>query len=135
MKFSFSKQFYLLTLLMVLAMVGLSVLFLSDLARTTQAVNLEECTPYNISFTNITAVAFTVNWQTKGNCTGVVKYGDERDNLAFIATQKGDASAKSTHSVVVDGLRYSTQYYLYVVSNQQDYGLDNTVLIVKTKAY
>lgn len=130
-----SKSLYYINALLLIITVALFALFVRDISASEEFASLQECEPYNVNIDDIVTDGFTISWMTKGNCTGTVKYGEERDNISFIVTETGDSSAKKVHKITIDSLEYSTQYYLLVVSNQVDYGIDNSPLMIKTKAF
>lgn len=128
-----SKYLYYLLGLVLLITFVLGALFLRDVYENKQLTELAACTPYNIEFSEQTSASIVVSWTTKSNCTGLVKYGEQRDNIVFVASEVGDSSAKTDHSVNVDNLKAGVEYYLLIISDGKEYGSNGSPVTVSGK--
>jgi hypothetical protein len=93
---------------------------------------LELIRPLDMRISDIESHSFTVEWETKGEVTGYVKYGDTSTALPLMAQDIKGVEPRTTHKVVVDDLRPGRKYYFLVVSDGIMFGKDNRKLEVLT---
>lgn len=114
-------------------LIGFFVLFVGVLfvfvfkARGSDEIGaIAQCVPYNVSLVKgENPHQVFVSWSTEAECVGYVMYGDKRDELNLVAIDTEDLSAKR-HSVLMDNLLTTKNYYFIVNSGNVNYG-DNGV--------
>ena len=88
--------------------------------------------PENVSAVAITTNSFTVEWQTKAEVVGMVKYGSDPKQLNFFALDEKGNIPTTTHRVKIENLKPKTQYYFEVISGQLRFNDDGKPLEVET---
>jgi hypothetical protein len=88
--------------------------------------------PLDMRISEVRSDSFVVEWETKSEVVGYIKYGDTSTALPLMAQdEKGSEPCKS-HRVVVDGLQPGRKYYFWVMSDNVAFGKDNRALEVLT---
>ncbi|HEQ65261.1 MAG TPA: hypothetical protein ENN64_00325 [bacterium] len=119
----------------IIAMTGMLLAFLfffqRDISETDLRAesflnidDLSDCQPYNYRFDHISEVSYSVEWQTKEECYGYVKFGDSRASLTRTASEDGGIKKRKNHKVILENLRQRQTYYLTVLSGEIEYGND-----------
>ena len=126
------KILYSLTAIFGFISVVLLTNFLLEVNNNSQ-VDLLTCQPYNVEITEITKNEALIIWETKGKCSGKVKYGEGSDNLEYIAMQE-EESKGTEHSAIIQGLFPNTQYYYVILSESELYANQGQPLEFETAA-
>ncbi|MCK9415280.1 hypothetical protein M0Q97_01325 [Candidatus Dojkabacteria bacterium] len=79
------------------------------------------CVPYNVSIKREGEYKGVVEWYTTDECLGYINYGNDRGSLSFIALDSENISAKQ-HSVVIENLLPSRNYFFVINSGDKAYG-------------
>ncbi|KUK77068.1 MAG: transmembrane(s)protein [candidate division WS6 bacterium 34_10] len=105
----------------VLLMLGVSTVFVFKARGSNERELVSGCVPYNVSISRGGEYQAVIEWSTEEDCLSYVMYGDDRNNLEYIAIDHQKISAK-THRVVIDKLLPSQIYYLLIYSGKNSYG-------------
>ena len=125
-----------LTALNVLAIIPLAYFYYRDSIKTDVAgVNVETCVPYNLEFSNITQNEILVEWKTVGDCVSYLRYGLSLEDDGQIVTGEDGYLPSSSHKVLVEELKPSSSYYIYVVSVGEKYGDEGEPYYISTEAF
>lgn len=105
----------------VLLMLGVSTVFVFKARGSGERELVSGCVPYNVSISRGGEYHAVIEWSTEEVCLSYVMYGDDRNNLEYIAIDHQEISAKK-HRVVIDKLLPSQIYYLLIYSGKNSYG-------------
>jgi hypothetical protein len=115
------KRESLIILFVVLIVLSLLTVFVYKARGSNDRDLVEGCTPYNVSISKEGEYEALIEWFTVDDCLGYVTYGDSRDDLEFIAIDKGDLSS-NIHKVYIDKLVPSMSYFFIINSGDSSYG-------------
>jgi hypothetical protein len=102
-------------------MLGVSTVFVFKARGSGERELVSGCVPYNVSISRRGEYQAVIEWSTEEVCLSYVMYGDDRNNLEYIAIDHQEISAKK-HRVVIDKLLPSQIYYLLIYSGKNSYG-------------
>lgn len=88
--------------------------------------------PENVAVTEVAVDSFTVEWATKAEVIGMVKYGTAPDQLEFFALDEKGNIPTTSHRVKVKNLTSKTRYYFEVISGKLRFNDDGQPLEVET---
>jgi hypothetical protein len=115
------KRESLIILFVILIVLSLLTVFVYKAKGSNERDLVEGCTPYNVSISKEDEYEVLIEWFTVEDCLGYVTYGDSRDDLEFIAIDRGDLSSKG-HKVYIDKLVPSMNYFFVINSGDSTYG-------------
>ena len=85
---------------------------------------VEGCTPYNIDIQKQETSSVKVSWETKDKCSAYVLYGEDISTLDMVAVDLVNETSSKHHSVIIERLVSSKEYYFSIVSDDINYGKD-----------
>lgn len=118
-----------LTLLSFLALLPFGYFYYRDVISTSQAEDLGDCTPYNISWEGKQKVRVT--WQTKGKCVGYLRYGRDAQTLDLLAVDVEGSVRKSSHEVMIENNEDVKRYYATIYSAEKVYGQSGQPIVIR----
>ena len=86
----------------------------------------KDCTPFNLLVDKEKDV-IKITWETKDTCTGIVKFGDDIEDLKYWLTAE---SEKGMNQVEIDKGKYKDIRYFIIISNGELFGLDGKAVKV-----
>jgi len=81
-------------------------------------------TPKNVRITNISDSSFTVSWITDKKTVGYLKWDTDTNKLDNTSAQK-DSVLSNTHSITLNGLEPSSEYFFNIFSDDTQYNNNN----------
>jgi hypothetical protein len=116
-----SKKDWIIGAFIIIVVLSVSTLFVFKARGSNERDLVSGCVPYNISIERVGEYEATVKWITEEDCLGYISYGNNRSNLDFIAVDTQSLSA-TTHSVDIDKLLPSQNYFFVIHSGDKTYG-------------
>ena len=116
-----NKTVIVVALCSVLIVLGIVTIFSFKVKGSNDRDIVTGCVPYNVVINREGDYKAVINWSTEDDCLGYVSYGDDRDNLDFIALDTENLSSKN-HSIVIDKLLPSQIYFFLINSGENTYG-------------
>lgn len=126
-----------LVIIAVLLVISGTLLFFynRDVLGVKDEVFFDDCSPINLRITDVTSTSFRTEWATSEDCLGLVKYGESIDSIDYIARDEEKNIMGKNHSVKINNLKPAGVYYVVVVSEGTEYGIDSAPIVVNTKSY
>jgi hypothetical protein len=130
------NNFFIILIVLLLILSGsLFFFYTRDILNEDEGEFLGSCVPINLQIKDVLATSAWVEWETSEDCLGIVKYGDSVDSMDYIAVDRENNVAKKKHSIKLEKLKPSSIYYVVVFSEDTEYGIEGTPIIVNTKAF
>lgn len=129
-----NKVFFSVGIILFLLLSTLTFFYYRDVVNGNGVTN-NDCLPRNLEFKDITSSSAKVVWQTSKKCAGFVKYGENIDYMSMIALDTRGSLSSEDHSIDLSDLKPGTSYYLYIFSDEKDYGFDGSPLLLRTLSY
>ena len=112
---------YILSGVFVL-LIGVLFTFVFQVRSSDEMDTISGCVPYNVSLSKgEDDYQVVIDWMTLDECLGYVVYGDDRGNLDLVSIDVGNLSSKR-HTVVIDRLLNTRNYYFLINSGDVNYG-------------
>ncbi|MCD4811112.1 hypothetical protein K8R14_00690 [bacterium] len=103
-------------------LLGTLVVFVFKAQGSSELDMVSGCVPYNVSLSRGESDhQVVIDWKTEEECVGYVMYGDDRGNLDLVSIDTRDLSSK-VHTVVLEKLLSTKNYYFVINSGDMDYG-------------
>ncbi|MDD2270176.1 MAG: hypothetical protein PHG60_01150 [Candidatus Dojkabacteria bacterium] len=116
-----NKRNLIIILSSILVVLVLLTVFVFKARGSNQIELVTGCVPYNVSIKREGEYKGVVEWYTTDECLGYINYGNDRGSLSFIALDSENISAKQ-HSVVIENLLPSRNYFFVINSGDKAYG-------------
>jgi len=116
-----SKKSLGIILSIVLVILALLTVFVFKARGSNERELVSGCVPYNVSISKGDKYQAVIEWYTVDECLGYIMYGDDRDNLEFIAIDQNALSSKK-HTVQIEKLLPSKNYFVLIYSGENSYG-------------
>lgn len=116
-----NKTVVIIVLSSILIILGVVTVFAFKVRGSSDRDFIDDCVPYNVVVNRDGDYKAVISWSTEEDCLGYISYGDDRDNLDFIALDTENLSSKN-HSIVIDKLLPSQTYFFLVNSGERSYG-------------
>ena len=87
----------------------------------------KDCTPFNMLVNKDSKQEVVITWETKGRCTGVVKFGRDVESLDYWLSSK---LQEDKNTVSIDTSVYKNIRYFIIISNNEVYGLDGKAISI-----
>ena len=131
------NNFFVVVVAVLVVLSGTLLFFYRRDVLDTEGSNgdISGCVPFDLQVQDVSALGFVVEWETEENCLGFVKYGDSVDAINLIAFDENGDIAVKKHAIKISDLKASSIYYVMVISEGTEYGLEGTPIIVSTKAF
>ncbi len=131
------NNFFIVVVIVLVVLSGTLLFFYKRDVLNTESSNgdIGGCAPFSLQVKNVSARGFVVEWETMDDCLGFVKYGDSIDSINLIAFDENGDIAVKEHSVKLTDLKASSIYYVMIISEGTEYGVEGTPIIVSTKAF
>ncbi|HCC67798.1 TPA: hypothetical protein DEP90_01120 [Patescibacteria group bacterium] len=112
---------YILSGVFVL-LIGVLFTFVFQVRSSDEMDTISGCVPYNVSLSKgEDDYQVVIDWMTSDECLGYVVYGDDRGSLDLVSIDVGNLSSKR-HTVVIDKLLNTRNYYFLINSGDVNYG-------------
>jgi hypothetical protein len=116
-----NKNDLMIGLFVVLVVISISTIFVFKARGSNERELAEGCVPYNVSVQRGGEYEAIVEWMTEDECLGYISYGDNRNNLDFIAVDTESLSS-NYHRIEIDKLLPSQNYFFVIRSGDKTYG-------------
>lgn len=110
------------------SILGVSILALVSIAAynylyipNAKLKEVGDCTPNNFKREKESSDYF-LTWNTKGECTGYVRYGSSDTSFPYVALDQQGVVKLKEHKVKVSGVDKGSKYYFVIVSDDKNYG-------------
>jgi len=114
--------------LIFVGVIGILILVVSfvffRVSGSVDSTYVEGCTPYNIDIEKHETSSVKISWETKGKCSSYVLYGADMNDLDMVAVDLENETSSKSHSVIIERLVSSKEYYFSVISEDTNYGKD-----------
>ena len=107
------------------------VFFYKEIFAYDSSWELDECTPYNVEIDQIDTGRVRVKWETREQCIGYVRYGEDPELAVFMAVDVKGGSKYKKHESLLTNMKSSTTYYLTFFSQDNEYGYRGTPLVIQ----
>jgi len=116
-----AKKTLIIVLVSILVILGVITLFAFKASGSNERDSVYGCIPYNVVIRRESEYKAVIDWSTEDDCLGYITYGDDRDNLDFIALDTDGLSSKN-HIIFIDKLLPSQTYFFLIHSGENSYG-------------
>ncbi|HRI06120.1 MAG TPA: hypothetical protein PLV59_04220 [Candidatus Dojkabacteria bacterium] len=120
------KTLGIISLLVLLAVSGVLLALKKD-DIVSYLTPQKDCTPFNMLVNKEVKDKVVISWETKGKCTGVVKFGRDVESLDYWLSSKFE---NKKNVVTIDTQTYKNIRYFVIVSNNEVYGLDGKAVSI-----